>query len=35
MKMTIDTMLIIIAYVLIVWGGMELADVLAKYMIIQ
>lgn len=35
MKMTVDTMLLMIAYVLIVWGGMNLADVLAKYMIMQ
>lgn len=33
MKKTTDIMMISIAYVLIVWGGMELADVLAKYMI--
>lgn len=35
MKMTIDTLLLMVAYVLIVWGGMNLADVLAKYMIVQ
>lgn len=35
MKMTIDTLLLMVAYVLIVWGGMQLADVVGKYMVMQ
>lgn len=35
MKMTIDSILFVLAYIFIVWGGMTLADSIGRYMVVQ